>query len=100
MQAQSLCEARGGRLPTPRTPADNAALHAATPNAAFFLGLTDAAAEGVWMWDAHAGFVGAPWTNWLRKGEGRGSGAEPNGGKRENCAVMVKVNVAGISLLS
>ena len=66
-------------LPEPRTEEENNFL--LDLDSSFIpLGLNDKKEEGVWRWDSDGSLVS--WLHWHK--------TQPNGGRRENCAVMDK----------
>ena len=76
---QHICDTHGGFLPEPRGEADNQFLNSLATDS-FFLGMTDTADEGQWVWDSDGSPV--TWTNWIFE--------EPNGGRGENCVMMFR----------
>merc|ERR1719239_968967 len=77
--AKDRCEAVGGMLPEPRNREENDFLNSMTTEP-FYLGMTDKAKEGSWVWNSDGSSV--QWTFW-RSGE-------PDGGSDQNCVFMLK----------
>ncbi len=73
-EAQAHCDAMGGALVTVDNATETERLHEQAPGNRW-IGLSDVAAEGVWVW---ADGTPLDYTNW--------HGSEPNGGEGENCA--------------
>ena len=84
-KATELCQAVGGRLPQPRNQEENDFLNN-MQTIIFFLGMTDTASEGRWVWDSDGSAVS--WTLW--------KSGEPDGGSVQNCASMLR-NVAAVA---
>ena len=81
--AKDLCTAQGGMLPEPRNQQENDFLNSMETEA-FFLGTTDLAVEGRWVWDSDGSVL--TWTFWKT--------AEPDAGTKQNCAIMLRNNNA------
>ena len=79
--ATKICQDAGGKLPEPRNSEENDFLdNFGTTTKVFFLGLTDTAAEGQWVWTSDDSTV--TWKPW--------KSGEPDGGTSENCCAMYK----------
>ena len=84
--AEMRCAAIGGMLPEPRTREETDFLdNMGETMVMFFLGMTDLADEGEWVWTSD----GSPVT-WIVSVEG-----EPDGGTDENCGVMARKYLVG-----
>ena len=72
--AQANCVTAGGTLATPATQEQWDAVKATLGNGIYWIGLTDTAEEGTWVWASGEPFVFSDW-----------NGAEGNGGTSDNC---------------
>ena len=83
-ESQTMCTELGGYLPEPRDELENNFLDSLTYNI-FFLGMTDSVVEGDWRW--RTDFTQVTWKNWVHW---TNYADPPNGGTKENCAMMLK----------
>lgn len=81
-EGQARCRAISGVLPEPRDQRDNEFL-ANLSTTTILLGLSDRGSEGRWAWHSDGSQV--TWMTWIHWERFE---SEPNGGERENCAVM------------
>ena len=77
--ARVLCRRFGGMLPEPRHQEENDFLNSWQTDT-FYLGMSDTAVEGNWVWDSD--LTDVSWEHW------RPNTAEPDGGEDQNFAVM------------
>ena len=83
------CASYNAILPEPRTEEENDFLNSLDAQL-FPLGLTDMAEEGVWRWESDGSLVTwFLWAAFLPYGSNVQL-SDPNGGRDENCVVMVK----------
>ena len=83
-QNKETCASYNAILPEPRTEEENDFLNSLDAQL-FPLGLNDKEKEGVWRWDSD----GSP-VNWKYWAHFKTFGPQPNGGRVENCVVMIK----------
>ena len=73
-------------LPEPKDVGESSFVQNLNPGKVF-LGMTDTATEGTWVWGSDGSRV--LWTNWLS------AQGEPDGGVKQNCAIMMRSKYAG-----
>ena len=83
-QNKGTCASYNAILPEPRTEEENDFLDSLDAQL-FPLGLNDKEEEGVWRWDSDGSNV--TWKYWA---EFESFPRDPNGGRTENCVVMIK----------
>ncbi|KAI8493661.1 Collectin-11 [Branchiostoma belcheri] len=82
--ARSACQADGGRLAMPKDKATNDFLAKAGYTNFVWIGLTDQATEGTWVWEDGTK-LGTGWNNW-------GLGAPTQNDNLSNCATLSATN--------
>ena len=85
MESKTICAEKGGYLPEPKDELENNFLDSLT-STTFYLGMTDSAVEGDWVWESDTTEV--TWKNWVDWSNTNND--PPNGGTAENCAWMLK----------
>ena len=83
---QQVCHNYGGYLPEPRDEHDTTFLDN-LGTGAFPLGMSDTVTEGLWVWDSDGSPV--TWNRWVM--------VEPNGGRKENCLLVLRQILSGHS---
>ena len=87
-ESKKICTALGGYLPEPRDELENNFLDSLNSES-FYLGMTDSAVEGDWLWESDSTEV--TWKNWV-DWTSIFTRDPPNGGTSENCALVLKHN--------
>ena len=85
-ESKTICTDLGGYLPEPRDNLENNFLDSLNSKT-FYLGMTDSAVEGDWVWQTDSTQV--TWKKWADWTDPSFSDP-PNGGTDENCAWMLK----------